>query len=182
MEFIDKKINEALEREINKQTTGSAYEMAMNRADAIGRGLSIGKQFSMHFLKCYLSTNLLKDWAKEMFNWYSEITELKLKPKARKLTSSEIKDWFFNVVIDDIPTDKLEKYLKQTISLFSSGMEEYQNSLENEKSKSILLNDICYKYKLLINQILKIEELNIDKMFDLLKEILGKGGLKFIEK
>lgn len=74
------------------------FEMAYSRTDAMDRCQSLGKQFLTHFNKIYTdpSNESREHWEMEMDNWWSQVKNIVLKQNNRKLSISNLHDWFFS--------------------------------------------------------------------------------------
>lgn len=101
MEFIEKEINDALEREINKPTTSSAYEMAKERKDVIKTLDSLGDRLSEHLGKILIYSNsdihrqAINHWIGEVSSWCQTIGAYVLKPNSKKLSPKEYLKYVF---------------------------------------------------------------------------------------
>lgn len=71
-------------------------DMALNRADAIDRCISLGKKFIEHFDKIYKDpdNNAVAHWKSEMRTWLGDVKAIKLKSNHEPLLNSQIHDWF----------------------------------------------------------------------------------------
>ena len=134
MEFIDKKINEQL----NKEIECPAFEMAYTRADAIDRCYNLGEQFAQHFIKTCQEGKESKDFIHhciEMQGWWDKVKEIKLKENNKLISISNLTDWFFTLGKDPedfIPEEYMTIYTKLYLSLLSNR--------ENADIKTILEN------------------------------------------
>ena len=134
MEFIDKKIND----ELNKELERSAYEMAYKRAHAINICYDLGKQFSIHFIKICKEGKNSKDFihhCTEMQGWWDKVNNIKLKENNKIISISNLNDWFFTLGQDPedfIPEEYMPVYSRLYLSLLSNR--------ENANVKTILEN------------------------------------------
>ena len=134
MKFIDKKINEQL----NKEIECPAFEMAYTRADAIDRCYNLGEQFAKHFIKTCQEGKESKDFIHhciEMQGWWDKVKEIKLKENNKLISISNLTDWFFTLGKDPedfIPEEYMTIYTKLYLSLLSNR--------ENADIKTILEN------------------------------------------
>ena len=80
-------------------------EMALTRSVAIDRCISFGKQFLIHFDKIYNNPKSIsrEHWETEMDNCWNEVKSIILKQNSRKLSVSNLHDWFFSAGQD--PSD-----------------------------------------------------------------------------
>lgn len=81
------------------------FEMAYSRTDAMDRCQSLGKQFLAHFNKIYNdpSSESREHWETEMDNWWNQVKNIVLKQNNRRLSVSNLHDWFFSA--GQNPTD-----------------------------------------------------------------------------
>ena len=80
------------------------FEMAYSRMDAIDRCEALGKQFLNHFNKIYNDpiNESREHWETEMYNWWNQVKNIVLKQNNRKLSISNLHDWFFSAGQDPI--------------------------------------------------------------------------------
>ncbi len=97
MEFIDKKINEKLNRELEHP----AYEMAKEKKLVLKNLDSLGDKISEHLGKIliYSSINSYKEtvshWIREISTWCQIVGSYTVKPKSKKLSVEEYKKYVF---------------------------------------------------------------------------------------
>lgn len=74
----------------------NVVDMALDRADAIDRCISLGKQFIQHFDKIYKEpkNSAVSHWMSEMRNWFGNVKAIKLKSTHEPLLNSQLHDWF----------------------------------------------------------------------------------------
>lgn len=110
------------EKELTEQIIGkAAYEMAMERADAIDRCLGLGKRFIEHFHKIFtMGKENYIHHCREMQAWLDEVNSLYLKPKTKPLSVTNKYDWFFTAgstpeyyLKDDSEVEAYEKFVVQ---------------------------------------------------------------------
>lgn len=80
----------------DKLNDAQISDMALNRADAIDRCISLGKKFIEHFDKIYKDpdNNAVAHWKSEMRTWLGDVKAIKLKSNHEPLLNSQIHDWF----------------------------------------------------------------------------------------
>ena len=79
---------------------GRLEEQSFKRSDIIDRCLALGKLFADHFVKIiYLGRDDVdfKHHCQEMQSWYDEIKRLRFKESSKKISKSQIWDWFFTI-------------------------------------------------------------------------------------
>lgn len=93
-------------------------EMAINKADLIIKCNRLGKVFIKYFIKCLddisdQNIERLHHHCKEMQAWWDDVKDDRLKSNNRKLTDTQLIDWFFSagmIYEDFIPTNDVIKY------------------------------------------------------------------------
>lgn len=75
----------------------SINDMALSRADAMDRCISLGSKFIEHFDKIYNNKedNAVHHWISEMNSWLNSVRKIKLKNTNDVLLNSNLRDWFF---------------------------------------------------------------------------------------
>lgn len=117
MELIDKKVNEILNQEL------TAYEMAYTYTKAMDLCYSLGKKFAGHFIKICKEGKDSNDFTHhciEMQSWWDEVKDIRLKESKKKISYSDLNDWFFTLGKDPedfIPEEYLELYSKLYLNL-----------------------------------------------------------------
>lgn len=117
MELIDKKVNEILNQEL------TAYEMAYTHTKAMDLCYSLGKKFAEHFIKICKEGKDSNDFTHhciEMQSWWDEVKDIRLKESKKKISYSDLNDWFFTLGKDPedfIPEEYLELYSKLYLNL-----------------------------------------------------------------
>lgn len=117
MELINKKVNDILNTEF------TAYEMAYPRVKAMDLCYSLGKQFADHFIKVCKEGKDSKNFSHhcmEMQGWWDEIKDIKLKESKKRISYSDLNDWFFTLGKDPedfIPEEYIELYGKLYLNL-----------------------------------------------------------------
>lgn len=97
MEFIDKKINDKL----NKELEHPAYEMAKEKKLVVKNLDSLGDRISEHIGKIliYSAINSYKEtvthWIREISAWCQIVGSYTVKPKSKKLAVEEYKKYVF---------------------------------------------------------------------------------------
>ena len=73
-------------------------EMAYSKNDAIEICSSLGKRFLEHFDKIYNEPKSIsrRHWETEMNSWWEKVKSIVLKQNNRKLSISNLHDWFFS--------------------------------------------------------------------------------------
>ncbi|MBQ6654127.1 MAG: hypothetical protein IJM79_01200 [Erysipelotrichaceae bacterium] len=92
--------------ELRKLDEELLNEMAMSRADAIDRCISLGKKFLEHFHKVYTEPNAqsVNHWVNdEMRVWYGDAKTIRLKPNNKSVSVTMLNDCFFTCGAE--PTD-----------------------------------------------------------------------------
>lgn len=104
------------------------YEMAMERAPAIDRCLSLGEKFVEHFN--IIMRNGLKDadffhHCDEMQNWVNSVNNITLKPKSKSLSMDQWMDWFFTAgsSFEKIIDEPYEEAYQKLVMLYLSDTE-----------------------------------------------------------
>ena len=104
------------------------YEMAMERAPAIDRCLSLGEKLVEHFN--IIMRNGPKDTAflhhcDEMQNWINSVNNITLKPKSKPLSIDQWMDWFFTAgsSFEKIIDEPYEEAYQKLVVLYLSNAE-----------------------------------------------------------
>lgn len=141
-EYPDKKQRYAVALSYwNKRTRDEAIQdMALSRADAMERCISLGKKFIQHFDKIYKNPNdnSVQHWKGEMKGWLNSVKEIKLKNTNKPLLNTEIHDWFLTAganVGDFIKSplaNEIEAYDKFIIDCLSVGLDSAFRNIKSE--------------------------------------------------
>lgn len=143
------------------------YDMALSRADAMERCISLGKRFIEHFDKIYKNPNdsSVQHWKGEMKGWLDSVKEIKLKNTNKPLLNTELHDWFFTAganVGDFIRNpigDEVRAYDKFILDCMSMGLDSAFKNIKYEVTDSMKTRD-----ELTVNQFKsKIDNSSIDK-------------------
>lgn len=95
-------------------------EMAYERNDAIERCANLGKQFIEHFKKVVdggVNDDDFGHHCNEMQVWYNDVKNIVLKYNKKKITNSQLIDWFFTIgssveyILDDKYVDFYEDFI-----------------------------------------------------------------------
>lgn len=91
-------------------------EMAYTRGHAIELCSNLSNKFSEHFIKIMKSgieSHDFKHHCSEMQAWFDKVSSIRLKPDSKKITKTNIMDWFITdgrVPEDFIPEEYVDKY------------------------------------------------------------------------
>ena len=91
-------------------------EMAYTRGHAIELCSNLSNKFSEHFLKVMKSgieSPDFKHHCSEMQAWFNKVSSIRLKPDSKKITKTNIMDWFITdgrTPEDFIPEEYVDKY------------------------------------------------------------------------
>jgi hypothetical protein len=132
----------------------------MSRDQAIKRCFGLGRQFGMHFIKCYYHRKAIKHWVEEMLVWYADVAEIQLKPKGELLSDKFLKDWFFGAIIDQDYSTKLESYIRKIAK-------EYEFIWDRNS-----IDDLCKKYWAFAEKVLATENIDEGKMLQIIKKVM----------
>lgn len=163
------------------------YDMALSRADAMERCISLGKRFIEHFDKIYKNPNdsSVQHWKSEMKGWLDSVKEIKLKNTNKPLLNTELHDWFFTAganVGDFIRNpigDEVRAYDKFILDCMSMGLDSAFKNIKYEVTDSMKTRD-----ELTVNQFKsKIDNSSIDKnKLDAIKKEVMTSRLMNIDK
>lgn len=107
-------------------------DMALSRADAMERCISLGRKFIEHFNKIYhnLDSTTVHHWLKEMQNWYDEVKSIKLKSTNDYILNGNLRDWFFTAGAN--PEDYMENANNDELKMYDKFVTEliYNKNLE----------------------------------------------------
>lgn len=101
-------------------------EMAMSRADAIDKCMSLGKQFVEHFDKIYNENDeaTIKHHGEEMQGFLNQILDIKLKENHKPLNEKQIYDYF--ITCGKLPIDLFDNETEASV------YDEFSNDLLDE--------------------------------------------------
>lgn len=130
---------------LTKVIDSTISDMALSRADAIERCISLGKKFIEHFDKIYKNPNdsSVQHWKGEMKGWLNSVKEIKLKNTNKPLLNTELHDWFFTAganvedFISNPMTDEIEAYDKFIINCLSMGLDSAFKNIKSEVTDSM---------------------------------------------
>lgn len=123
----------------------AVYDMALSRADAMERCISLGKRFIEHFDKIYKNPNdsSVQHWRGEMKGWLDSVKEIKLKNTSKPLLNTELHDWFFTAganvgdFIKSPLTDEITAYDKFIVDCLSMGLDSAFKNIKSEVTDSM---------------------------------------------
>lgn len=134
----------------------AVLDMALSRADAMDRCISLGKKFISHFDKIFKSPkdDAVQHWQGEMKGWFNSVKEIKLKSTNKPILNSELHDWFFTAGADakdfmqNPSNEEIELYDKFITKCLSSGIDSaFQNTtFVEDDSMYGLVKDPKYRY------------------------------------
>ena len=130
---------------LTKVIDSAIYDMALSRADAMERCISLGKRFIEHFDKIYKNPNdsSVQHWRGEMKGWLDSVKEIKLKNTNKPLLNTELHDWFFTAganVGDFIKNpigDEIRVYDKFILDCMSMGLDSAFKNIKSEVTDSM---------------------------------------------
>lgn len=152
---------------LTKVIDSAIYDMALSRADAMERCISLGKRFIEHFDKIYKNPNdsSVQHWKGEMKGWLDSVKEIKLKNTNKPLLNTELHDWFFTAganvgdFIKSPLTDEITAYDKFIVDCLSMGLDSAFKNIKSEVTDSMKTRD-----ELTVNQFKnKIDNSSMDK-------------------
>lgn len=152
---------------LTKVIDSTIVDMALSRADAMERCISLGKRFIEHFDKIYKNPNdsSVQHWKGEMKGWLDSVKEIKLKNTNKPLLNTELHDWFFTAganVGDFIRNpigDEVRAYDKFILDCMSMGLDSAFKNIKYEVTDSMKTRD-----ELTVNQFKsKIDNSSMDK-------------------
>lgn len=130
---------------LTKVIDSAVADMALSRADAMERCISLGKRFIEHFDKIYKNPNdsSVQHWKGEMKGWLDSVKEIKLKNTNKPLLNTELHDWFFTAganvgdFIKSPMTNEIEAYDKFIINCLSMGLDSAFKNIKSEVTDSM---------------------------------------------
>ena len=125
---------------LTKVIDSTIIDMALSRADAMERCISLGKRFIEHFDKIYKNPNdsSVQHWKSEMKGWLDSVKEIKLKNTNKPLLNTELHDWFFTAganvgdFIKNPMTDEITAYDKFIVDCLSMGLDSAFKNIKSE--------------------------------------------------
>ena len=99
--------------------------MAYGRREAVNRCGDLGRQFVSHFIKTMKSPHSsdFHHHCLEMQTWWNDVSELVLKSTKKKLTKTQLIDWFFTKgsLVEIIIPEEFQNQYKTLIKDLLSG-------------------------------------------------------------
>lgn len=99
-------------------------EMALSRADAIDKCISLGKKFAEHFNKLFYDEDFEKNHhLSEMQVWYNSVKSIKLSYSSKYISNTKLVEWFFTAgedVEDIIKLNLIDLYEEFIINVLKT--------------------------------------------------------------
>ena len=120
-------------------------DMALSRADAMDRCISLGKRFIEHFDKVYKEPNsqARSHWAGEMQGWLNSVRQIKLKTTNDVILDGDLRDWFFTAGAN--PQDFMSSPTSEELKAY----DKFTTSVINGNSVVNALNSVGIKDELI---------------------------------
>lgn len=120
-------------------------DMALSRADAMDRCISLGKRFIEHFDKVYKEPNsqARSHWAGEMQGWLNSVRQIKLKTTNDAILDGDLRDWFFTAGAN--PQDFMTSPTSEELKAY----DKFTTSVINGNSVVNALNSVGIKDELI---------------------------------
>jgi hypothetical protein len=120
-------------------------DMALSRADAMDRCISLGKRFIEHFDKVYKEPNSQArgHWSGEMQGWLNSVRQIKLKTTNDAILDGDLRDWFFTAGAN--PQDFMTSPTSEELKVY----DKFTTSVINGNSVVSALNSVGIKDELI---------------------------------
>lgn len=113
-------------------------EMAIDRSDALTACIKLSREFINHFNKAFdegIESLSFTHHCDEMQAWWDKVNGFVLKQNKKRITSSDLVDWFF---LGGSDTDKIFKGDEDKIDVYNDFMIKILSNRESADIESIL--------------------------------------------